>query len=260
MYPINTHQVAEPDAAIITAYTPIQKAGAALSVTLKQQRKANARLLRGKTSFKAIPESVYFELANLGRAKYRAIVVATFMAHFWDGWKSRKRTKRKPSSDVMMTRRLLATHFDMPEATGKRAIQDLDRIGIIIVSKKAVFSGKSGKNLGTMYRLPWMEKPSGKRLKIYWGLLVSDAFLAQSVTLQGVIILLHTLHNRSKNRLTIRPYALSRYGIHRTMLPAYITELTEAGFLEITDEYDFAFSWIDRDGKPDFNRLKKISV
>ena len=204
---------------------------------------------------RSIPEKTYFEISQLGRAKYRGIVVSTFMALLWDGWTTRKKTKRKPSSDVMVTRRMLAAHFDFSESTAKQALADLTKHGLITVSRKSVYSGKKGNNLGTFYRLPWMEKkPSGKHLKIYWGLLVSDAFLDLSVTPQAIIILLHAL-----NRLTIRSVALSHYGIHRTTLPDYVNELMVAGFLVYLGEYDFAFGWIDSDGKPDFDRLTKNS-
>ena len=157
-----------------------------------------------------------------------------------------------------MTRRILATHFGMKEATAGRAIDDLVNHGQIYISRKAVYSSKRGQSLGTCYRLPWLEKPpTGKCLHIYWGLLVSDSFLALAVTTQAIIILLHGLHNRKQNRLTIRPCALSRYGIHRTRLPSYVDELTVAGILIYIEEYDFEFAWIDRDGNPDFTRLNK---
>ncbi len=232
--------------------------GSTLVAHLAVKRKSDLKKIRRVNHFKAIPESHYESLSELGRAKYRAIVVATIMALLWDGWKSRKKTKRKPSNDVMVTRRMLASHFNMSEATAGQGLNDLIKHGIITVSRKAVYSGKSGKNLGTLYRLPWMDKkPNGKQLKIYWGLLVSDAFLALSVTLQAIIILLHTLHNRKRNRLTIRACALSKFGIHRTCLPKYVNQLVAAGFLIYTDDYDFEFAWIDRDGKPDFSRLSK---
>ena len=260
MYREKTHQAGKPESAIIPAKQALKKAGAGLSLMLKQQRKADARLLRRKTSFKAIPESVYFELAKLGRAKYRAIVVVSYMALLWDGWTSRKKTKRKPSLEVMITRRILAAHFNMPEATGKRALHDLVKNGTIIVSRKAVYSGKNAKNLGTFYRLPFMEKNSGgKQLKVYWGLLVSDGFLGLSVPAQVIIILLHSLHNRSRNRLTIHPNALTRYGIHRTTLPAHLNELMAAKLLLFVEDFDFEFGWFDSDGKPDFTRLNKNS-
>ena len=260
MYRENTHQAGKPDSPIIPANQLLKKAGAGLSLMLKKKRKADAKLLRRKTSFKSIPEQVYSELAKLGRAKYRAMVVVSYMALLWDGWTSRKKTKRKPSLEVMITRRILAAHFNMPEATGKRALHDLVKNGTIIVSRKAVYSGKNAKNLGTFYRLPFMEKNSGgKQLKVYWGLLVSDDFLGLSVPAQAIIILLHSLHNRSRNKLTIHPSALTRYGIHRTTLPAHIAELRNAELLIYIEDFDYSFGWIDRDGKPDFSRLNKKS-
>ena len=105
-----------------------------------------------------------------------------------------------------------------------------------------------------------MEKPKGKCLNIYWGLLVSEPFLHASVTLQAVIILLHRLHNRSKNRLTIRPCALEQYGIHRNRLPGYIAQLKDLGLLEYVENFDYAFTWFDLDGKPEFTRLKLKSM
>ena len=209
---------------------------------------------------RSIPEKAYFEISQLGRAKYRGIVVSTFMALLWDGWTTRKKTKRKPSSDVMVTRRMLAAHFDFSESTAKQALADLTKHGLITVSRKSVHSGKKGNNLGTFYRLPWMEKkPSGKHLKIYWGLLVSDAFLALSVTPQATIILLHKIHNRKKNSITVRPCALESYGIHRTSLYDYFNELRQFGFLINVAPFEYEFGWIDTDGNPDFRRLNKNS-
>jgi len=130
----------------------------------------------------------------------------------------------------------------------------------IIVAQKSVYSGKQGRNLGTLYRLPWMENSKGKQLHIYWGLLVSEPFLRASVTLQAIIILLHSLHNRKENRLTIRPYALSHYGIHRNRLPGYVTQLMDIGLLEYIEDHDYAFTWFDLDGKPEFSRLKLKSM
>ncbi len=91
---------------------------------------------------------------------------------------------------------------------------------------------------------------------INWGLLISDAFMGLSVTLQAVIILLHRLHNRTKNKLTIRPCALEQFGIHRNRLPGYIQQLMNAGFLHYIENNDFEFTWIDSFGKPNFYRFK----
>jgi len=160
----------------------------------------------------------------------------------------------------MITRRMLSQHFNMCSSTVQEAINDLVKHGMVIVAKKSVYSGKQGKNLGTLYRLPWMEKPKGKYLHIYWGLLVSEPFLHASVTLQAVIILLHRLHSRKKNRLTIRPGALQQYGIHRNRLPGYIAQLKDLGLLEYVEDFDYAFTWFDLDGKPEFTRLKLKSM
>ena len=253
MYREKTHQAGKPDSAIIPE-------ASRTSIFKPVQQKPDGKSMRNVRKWHAIPESVFVEQANLGRAKYRAMVVVSYMALLWDGWTSRKKTKRKPSLEVMITRRMLAAHFNMPEATGKRALHDLVKNGTIIVSRKAVYSGKNAKNLGTFYRLPFMEKNSGgKQLKVYWGLLVSDGFLGLSVPAQAIIILLHSLHNRSRNRLTIHPNALTRYGIHRTTLPAHLNELMAAKLLLFVEDFDFEFGWFDSDGKPDFTRLNKNS-
>jgi len=238
--------------------TPRQKAinGKALVAHNKKVRKHNFKKLRQPNSFKAIPDSHYMSLMNLGRGRYRAIVVSTHMSLLWDGWPSKKKTKRKPNNKVMLTRRMLSQHFNMSPSTAQEAINDLVQHGMVIVAQKSVYSGLKGKNLGTLYRLPWMEKPKGKCLHIYWGLLVSEPFLHASVTLQAVIILLHRLHNRKENRLTIRPCALQQYGIHRNRLPGYITQLMDVGLLEYLEDFDYAFTWFDLDNKPDFTRLK----
>ena len=155
---------------------------------------------------------------------------------------------------------MLAQHFNMCPSTAQKAISDLVQFDKVIVAQKSIYSGKQGQNLGPLYRLPWMEKPKGKCLYIYWGLLVSEPFLRASLTLQAVIILLHRLHNRSKNRLTIRPCALEQYGIHRNRLPEYITQLMNVGLLEYVEDFDYAFAWFDLDGKPEFTRLKLKSM
>jgi len=234
--------------------------GKALSDHLKNIRKTDFKKIRRSNHFKSIPESHYINLMELGRRRYRAIVVSTYMSLLWDGWKSKKKTKRVPNNKVMLTRRMLAQHFDISPATAARALNDLIISDKIIVAQKSVYSGKQGQNLGTLYRLPWMENSKGKQLKIYWGLLISGSFLRLSVTLQAVIILLHRLHNRRKNRLTIRPCALSQYGIHRNRLPKYITKLLDTGLLHYIENYDYEFAWINSDGQPDFDRLKKISM
>jgi hypothetical protein len=233
-----------------------REAGRALVAHLKKVSKTNLKKMRQPHSFKPIPDSHYMDLMPLGRGRYRAIVVSTVMSLLWDGWKSGKNTRRKPNNNVMLTRRMLSQHFNMCPSTVQEAINDLVKHDKIIVAQKHVYLGLKGKNLGTSYRLPWMEKPKGKCLNIYWGLLVSEPFLHASVVLQAVIILLHRLHNRKKNRLTIRPCALEQYGIHRNRLPEYIIQLTNIGLLEYVEDFDYEFTWFDPDGKPEFTRLK----
>ena len=160
----------------------------------------------------------------------------------------------------MVTRRMLSQHFGISPDTAAKAISDLVQHDNIIVAQKAVYSGKQGKNLGAMYRLPWMEYAKGRCLKVYWGLLISEAFLELSITLQATIVLLHRLHNRSKNRLTIQPCALAQFGIHRNRLPGYLQQLLNAGLILYIENYDFEFSWIDSEGNPDFDRIKKLSM
>ena len=234
--------------------------GQALSAHLEHIRKTNFKKKLSGNHFKAIAESHYMSLMILGRGRYRAIVVSTYLSLLWGGWTSKKNTKRKPNNKVMITRRMLSQHFDMCTSTAQLAIIDLVHSYTIIVAQKPVYSGKQGQNLGTLYRLPWMEKAEGKRLHIYWGLLVSDPFLRLTVTLQAVIILLHRLHSRKDNRLTIRASALTAYGIHRNRLPKYISQLKDTGLLEYLEDYDYSFAWFDLDGKPEFSRLKLKST
>jgi len=231
--------------------------GKALIAHLKANRKSDIKQIRRANHFKPIPESIFIALSKLGRGRYSAIVVTTYLSLLWDGWKSRKKTKRIPNNKVMLTRRMMAQYFEMCQSTVGHAITGLVQHDIIIVAQKSVYSGKRGKNRGTLYRLPWMENPKGKTLKVYWGLLVSEAFLSLSVTLQAVIILLHSLHYRRKNRLTIRPSALSQCGIHRNRLPLYITKLIEVGLLDHVEDHDYEFTWFDIEGRPDFDRVKK---
>ena len=234
--------------------------GKALIAHNKKVRKTNLKKMRQPHSFKAIPESHYMDLMELRRGRYRAIVVSTLMSLLWDGWKPGKGAKRLPNNKVMITRRMLSQHFNMCPSTAQEAINDLVQHGKIIVAQQSIYSGLRGKNLGTQYRLPWMEKPKGKCLHIYWGLLVSESFLHASVTLQAVIILLHQLHSRKKNRLTIHPCALQQYGIHRNRLPGYVAQLIDLGLLEYVEDFDYAFTWFDLDNKPEFTRLKLNSM
>lgn len=259
----DNHNILSIDEIITQRRALIKKIdGKSLGARLRRKRKRDLKLIRQSNHFKPIPESLYIILLGLGRGKYRAIVVSTFMSLLWDGWKSKKKkkTKRVPSNKVMLTRRMMAQNFGMSQSTAGEAIANLVLHGIIIVAQKSVYSGKQGKNLGAKYRLPWMEKSCGNTLKVYWGLLISEAFLHLTVTEQAIIILLHSLHNRSKNRLTIRPSALAKFGIHRNRLPKYITNLIAAGLLVYVEDHDYEFAWIDPDGRLDFDRIKKISM
>ena len=230
--------------------------GSALVAHLKTLKKTDFKRIRSENSFRKIPVSHYMKLCELDRRKYRAIVVSTYMSHVWDGWTGKKKSKRVPNMEVMLTRRMMSEHFCMSESTAGQALHDLVKHQIVTVTQKPVFSGKNGKNLGTKYRLPWMEKNTGKCADIYWGLLISKPFLMLSGTLQAALILLHTLHNRKRNRLTIRPPALASYGISRNQLPKYIEQLRQAGLLNYVENHDYEFSWLDQNGKPAFHLLK----
>jgi hypothetical protein len=226
-----------------------------------QRPKTDPKDWRRPHEWRKIPESVFFELSQTGRAKYRDIVVVTFMALLWNGWdsKKKKRSRRIKSKDVMVTRRLLAEHFGLKESTAKRALSDLLSCGLITVSEHGRYTGNPAENRGTRYRLPWMDKPSNKGVKILWGLIVSDAFESLSVPAQAIIILLHALPRHSPNRLTIQPCALSRYGIHRNRMRGHLQELTDARLLVYIEVYTFEFAWIDDGGELYFNRLNKNS-
>lgn len=230
--------------------------GQHLVAYLNKLSKADLKKSRRDISFKAIPEGHYLSLCKLGKCRFRAIVVSTYMSLMWDGWTSKQKTKRIPNNKVMITKRMLHQHFNVGQSTSGLAINDLVNNQIITVARKSVFSGRQGKNLGTSYRLPWMEKPTGTKLHIYWGLLVSKPFLDLSVTLKAVIILLHLLHNRKKNRLTIQPNALEKFDVHRNRMPEYVDQLRSAGLLLYIENHDYEFAWFDQDGSPDFTRLK----
>jgi hypothetical protein len=234
--------------------------GSRLSAHLLQLRKSDLKLARRADSFKTIPLSHYQSLMVLGRKRYVAIVVSTYMSLLWDGWKSKRKTKRIPTNKLMVTRRMLHEHFSIGESTAGQILKALVDHKIILVAQKSVYSGKKGQNLGTLYRLPWMESGSGKNIHIYWGLLVSEVFIGLSVTQQAVIILLHQFHSRIKNRLTIKPYALSEYGIHRNRLCEYVNQLRQIGLLNYIEGDDYDFAWFDKDGKPNFNKLKMMHL
>lgn len=230
--------------------------GKSFTKNIKIIRESDIKLCRQDKSYKSIPESFYISLNKLDRRKYRAVVISTYMSMFWDGWKPKAKSKRIQNDKVMLTRRMLHQHFDIAESTAGDAIYDLVNNQFIRISRKHVYSGKQGMNLGTVYQLSWMGKSTEKKLHIYWGLLVSEPFLKLSVTLQAIIILLHSLHSRRKNFLTIRPSALSKFDVHRNRLPKYINQLIHAGLLEYIENHDYRFTWFDKDGNPNFYHLK----
>ena len=268
MYRENTNQAGKPDTPIINADTPIKKADECLSVRLQRKQRQDVKHWKKSWQHRPIPRQVFEEISNLERGKYRAIVVATIMASLHDGWKGNnrkaKKARRRPTDRVLMTRRLLAKHFGMAEATAGRALDDLVKIGVIVVSKKAVYSKLRG-NLGTEYRLPWLEpenaiNDSKKRSCVCWGLLTSDAFQDLSAPVQATLILLHTMHHEKQNSVTIKPCALDSYGIHRNRLADYVSVLVRGNFLIYVAPFQYQFGWIDGDSRPDFRRIEKISM
>jgi len=234
--------------------------GNALSAQLVRLRKSDLKRARRKDSYKRIPLSIYQRLMVLGRKRYMAVVIVTILSLLWDGWVSRKKTKRVPKYEVMATRRMLHDHFGLSVSSAGSAISEMVNRDILIVARESVFSGKKGQNLGRFYRLPWMDDPGGKKISVYWGLLVSEPFLSLSVTLQAVLILLHQFHDRKSNQLTIKPYALKEYGIHRNLLPNYTVKLIKAGLMNYLENDDFEFTWFDEDGNPNFDKLKTMHL
>ena len=92
----------------------------------------------------------------------------------------------------MLTRRMLSQHFNMCPSTAQEAINDLVQHDKVIVAQKSIYSGLQGQNLGTLYRLPWMEKPKGKCLHIYWGLLKAAAS-GEAEAIEFVKNIIHSL-------------------------------------------------------------------
>jgi hypothetical protein len=264
----NTKKAGEPNQ-IIPRNGVIDKPAECLSVRLQRKHRQDVKHWKKSWQHCPIPRQVFEEISNLGRGKYRAIVVATIMANLHDGWKGNnrkaKKARRRPTYRVLMTRRLLDKHFGMSEATASRALDDLVKIGVIVISKKSVYSKIQGKSRGTEYRLPWLEpenaiNDSKKKSCVCWGLLTSDAFKALSAPVQATLILLHTLHYEKQNSVTVKPCALESYGIHRTSLPKYVSALVHGNFLIYIAPFQYQFGWIDGDSRPDFRRIEKISM
>jgi hypothetical protein len=93
--------------------------GSALTKHIKKAHKSDLKFCRHEKSYKSIPESHYTSLNSLGRCKYRAIVISTFMSQIWDGWKPKAKSKRVPDGKVMITRRMLHQHFKISESTSR---------------------------------------------------------------------------------------------------------------------------------------------
>ena len=64
--------------------------GKALVDRLKYVRKHDFKKKRQPHSFKPIPDSLYTGLMILGRGRYQAIVVSTYLSLLWDGWTSKR--------------------------------------------------------------------------------------------------------------------------------------------------------------------------
>jgi hypothetical protein len=264
----NISEAGEPDQ-IVPRNSAVDKPAECLSVRLQRKQRQDVKNWKKTWQHRPIPRQVFSEISKLGRGKYRAIVVATIMANLHDGWKGNnrkaKKARRRPTHRVLMTRRLLAKHFGMPAATAGRALADLVKIGVIVVSKKAVYSKLQGKSRGTEYRMPWMEpdnaiSDSKKKSCVCWGLLTSDAFQALSAPVQATLILLHTMHHEKQNSVTIMPCALESYGIHRNRLADYVSVLVRGNFLIYVAPFQYQLGWIDGDSRPDFRRIEKISM
>lgn len=222
-------------------------------------KKRGIEKVRKEHFFVKIPEELFFILKDLNRAKYRSIVCASWMSLFWDGWtgKKKKGVYRRPTKKVMFTRRLMQEGFGYQASTIQNAIDDLLDIGQITIAQESVFTGDAGKNRGRCFYLKWMEKNEGKKIHIYWGLMISDTFRSLDITLQAILILLHSLHMRARNQVYIRPSSLEKYGVHRNRMSEYIDALRHAGLIQHIDGHRYEFTWFDDNGRPDFECLYK---
>jgi len=210
---------------------------------------------RKNHQYARVPISTLLVAANLGRGKYRAIICITWLSMYWDGWETKgkrgKKSKRVKSDKVLFTRRMMSEHYGYSEGLIRRGLDDLKRAELISVATVGFHTNR--RNSGTYYNLSWMPGKGLQRINLYWGLLSSELFLGLDTTLQAVLVMLHTLHNRKKNRLTIKPTSLSHFKVSRNKLPVYVNALRHAGLLELVDFYIYAFPWITDEGKPDFD-------
>mgnify|MGYP002640778887 CR=1 FL=1 len=209
---------------------------------------------RSQHQYTRVPVNELFKAVDNGRGKYRAIICIAWLSMFWDGWKPRRGSKRVKSEKVLFTRRMMKNQFGYSEDLIRRGLADLKRANRITVQTQGFYTGHH--NSGTYYKLEWMPGKHSQKINLYWGLMASKVFLSLSVTLQAVLLMLHTIHFRKENRLTIKPNSLDKFKVSRKKLPRYIDELKSAGLLDIVDENTYSFTWIDLKGKPDFERLQ----
>jgi len=226
------------------------------------KHKGGLRNCRQVHSFASIPVSLLMEVCEQGRKKYGMVVFAAWFSSLWDGWigKKKKGNKRRPTNNVLMTKRMMNSNFDYNLSTVQSAISNLVEVGLITVAKKGSYAGDRGKNKGTFYKVGWMGKKGESQIRIYWGLLISNAFLSLSIQAQAILILLHTLHNRKENTLYIKPGSLAKFGIHRNTLPKYLDEIRFANLLDYVDGNIYQFTWFDERGGLDFSGTIKKTV
>ncbi len=143
-----------------------------------------------------VPIDELIRAVDIGRGKYRAIICIVWLSMFWDGWKPRKGVKRIKSEKTLFTRRVMKNQFGYSEGLIRRGISDLKSYGRIIVATKGFYSPKN--NTGTFFKLQWMSAKGKQCINVYWGLISSDLFLDLSITLQAVLLMLHSIHSRKK--------------------------------------------------------------
>jgi len=229
---------------------------------LKRRQKGGLRDCRQMHYFASIPVRLIVKICDQGRKKYGMIVCVTWFSLLWDGWvgKKKKGNKRRPTNNVLMTKRMMNSNFNYSLSTIQLAISNLVENELITVAIKGSYSGDRGKNKGTFYKVDWMEKKDESKIRIYWGLLISNAFLSLSIPAQATLILLHTLHNRNKNTLYIKPDSLAKFGIHRNTLPKHLDEIRFSNLLAYVDGNTYQFTWFDERGGLDFSGTIKKTV
>lgn len=209
------------------------------------------QLGRSHHQYTRVPINTLLDAVSMGRGKYRAIICIAWMSLYWDGWKPKKKSKRIKTEKVLFTRRMMKNQFGYSEDLFRRALVDLKLFKMISVDTPGFY--KKDKNSGTYYKLAWMPGKGSNRINLYWGLMASDAFLSLSVTLQAVLLMLHTIHYRKQNKVVITPTSLKSFSVSRKKLPGYMDKLRQAGFIDLIDTNTYSFTWLDGKGKPDFD-------